>query len=146
MFYMVSNPDCDPPPVGDGTANKVPLCSRAVETHYTPLLGGPIPDPYLSTSAICRVLLDAAVAIPSSGSWFLQCMLAFWYTTANHKLLTKVFHCPFLMYWLPLQWNAEIIPSMPGFHNESQRCLNNSWSCILRNLCGNCMQTITNLE
>jgi hypothetical protein len=57
-----------PPAVRVGTAKPGRSGSRPVPKPNPQTLGGPIPDPYLSTRGFCRVWLDPSV--PISGSAF----------------------------------------------------------------------------
>jgi len=58
----------NPPAVRVWTAKMVRFCSRTLQKPEPQTLGGPNPDPYLSTWGFCRVWLDPSVKI--SGSAF----------------------------------------------------------------------------
>jgi hypothetical protein len=64
-------------------------------------LGGPNPDPYLSTCGFCCVWLDPSVPISYSGIRVILFMVTFSYPIVNRKILTLVYCCPSLIYWPP---------------------------------------------
>jgi len=106
--------------------------------------GGPNPDPYPSTRGFCRVWLDPLVPISGSSIRVILFMVAFRYPIANRKILTLVDRCPFLMYWPPLKSKTSDNCSLPHPENDSQRQVNDCWSCTFGNLSGNWMQTFIN--
>jgi len=59
-------------------------------------------------------------------------------------MFTLVHCCPFLTYWLPLWSETWKIHSLTHPENESQRRVNDFWSCILGNLSGDWIKMIIN--
>jgi len=49
-----------------------------------------------------------------------------------------------MMYWPPLYSKQRETYSLPHPEDELQRSVNDFWSCILRNLQGNRLQTVIN--
>ena len=92
----------NPPAVRVQTAKTVWFDSKPVQKPNPLHLGRPNPDPYPSTCGFCRVWLDPSVPISGSSIRVFLFMVAFRYHIANRKILTLVYHCPFLMYWPPL--------------------------------------------
>jgi len=111
------------------TANRVLLSSWTVQKPDGLVLGGPNPDKYLSTRRICRDRIDPSVPIYGSGSQVILFMVSFRYPTMNCKRLTLVHHCPFLMYLPPWYSTTRETRSLPHPANESQRSVNEFWSC-----------------
>ena len=92
----------NPPAVRVQTAKTVRFGSKPVQNLDLLHLGRPNPDPYPSTRGLCRVWLDPSVPISGSSILVFLFMVAIRYPIANRKILTLVYRCPFLMYWLPL--------------------------------------------
>jgi len=103
--------------------------SRNVEKHDPLLLGVPNLEPYLSMGWLHRVWLDRYVPISGSGFCVLLFIITFRYPTANHKILTLVHLCTFLMDWPPLYSKTRETRSLPHPENGSQWRVNNFWSC-----------------
>jgi len=61
-------------------------------------LGGPNPDPYLTTRGFSRVRLDQSVPISGSAFRVFLFMVSFRYPNVNYKIFTMVRHSHFLMY------------------------------------------------
>jgi len=71
-------------------------------------------------------------------------IVAFRCTTGNGTILTSVRHCLFLTYWPPecSEWTQT--HSLPHPENKRQRSINDCWSCIIRNLGGDRLDTVIN--
>jgi len=111
----------NPPAVRVWTTKIVQFGSKPVQKPDPLHLGGPNPDLYPSTRGFCRVWLDLSVSISGSGIRVFLFIVAFRYPIANRKILTLVYRCPFLIYWLPLQSKTSENRSLPHPENESQR-------------------------
>jgi hypothetical protein len=92
----------NPPVVWVRTAQTVWFGSKPVQKPDSLGIVGPNPDPYPSTRGFCRVWLNLSVSISGSSIRVILFMVAFRYPIANHKMMTLVDHCHFLMYWPPL--------------------------------------------
>jgi hypothetical protein len=82
----------NPPAVRVRTGKTVRFGSRTVQKPDPQRLGGPNPDPYLSTRGFCRVWLDPSVPISGSVFRVFLFMVAFRYPTVNRKILTFAHH------------------------------------------------------
>jgi hypothetical protein len=82
----------NPPAVRVRTGKTVRFGSRTVQKPDPQRLGGPNPDPYLSTRGFCRVWLDPSVPISGSVFRVFLFMVAFRYPTVNRKISTFAHH------------------------------------------------------
>jgi len=143
LLVLATGPS-NQPAVRVQTAKIVRFGSKPIKKPDPLHLGRPNPDPYPSTRGICCVWLDPSVPISGSGIQVFLCMVVFRYAISNRKILTLVYPCPFLMYWPPLYSKTSENHSLPHPENESQRRVNDFWSCTLGYLSGNWMQTFIN--
>ena len=90
-IVLATGPGC-PPAVWVRTVKTVRCASRTLQKPNPQRLGGPNPDPYLSTCRFCRVWLALSVPISGSGFRVFLFMVAFRYPTVNHKILTFANH------------------------------------------------------
>jgi hypothetical protein len=134
------NPPADRVP----TAKTVQFGSKPVQKPDMLHLRRQNPDPYLSTHRVRGVSLDLLVPISGSGFRVFLFIVALSHPIPNWKILTSVYRCPFQMYCPPLSSKTSEKHSWRNPETESQRRVNEYWSCILGNLSGNWMQTFIN--
>jgi len=139
LVVLLAKGPGNPPAVRGRTAKMDRFCSEPVHTPGLLHLGGPNPDPYVSTRGFRGVWLDLSVPISGSGIRVYLFMVAFRYPIANRKILTLVYRCRFLMYWPPLSSKTSENCSLPYPENDTQRRVDDFCSCTLGNLSGSWM-------
>jgi hypothetical protein len=146
ILYIVLAP-CQGTPKGvlGWTRKIVPFGSRPDQNPDPLYLGGPKPDPYLTTHGFCQVWLDPLGPIPVSGCLVFPLMVAFRYPTANCKMVHLVSCYPISTHWLPLPSETQETCSLANLENERQWLGNNLWCFILGNLSGNWIWTFINV-
>lgn len=115
------------------------FCSRPVQRPNQLHHGGANPDEYRSTCGWCRVWLGMSVPVSGSSCRVILFMDTFTYPTAQCKILTFVCHYHFVINLPPSSLETSETCSLLHPEYESQWCVNNVWSSILHNLCGNWM-------
>jgi len=136
ILIVLATDQGNPPDVRVWTVKMCWFSCSAVQKPNPVALGGPNLDPDPSTNRFSLVWLAPPVPISGSEFHIFLFVLAFLYPTVNCKILTKVWHCHFLMYSQPLYRKQVERRSLPHSENERQWSVNNGWSCILGNLSG----------
>ena len=133
---MLARGACNPPAVWVQTGNMNWIGFTNIHKPNPQRLGGPNPDSYPATAEVCGVWLDPSVRISGSVFWVLLFMVAFRYPTANQKTLTVIRHCPFQLNRPLLLPQTRETHAVPYPEQDTQRRVNDYWSCIMSNLGG----------